>query len=257
MKTTALALLTAATAATLSTGCLSVTGFDQPVPPRPAEDTLGIRVSAASAEGTAGALVRDVASAASRNLSSRGFRLVDSDAPDVEIAFDVAQTEFNRAGDFIVYDGRVDARISMPSDQTRVVDSATFSARGERALGETAATSRLSAALVPQIDAWLTKAVTTENLGVDVLSFTVEYRHVSASRKAALVNDFIQAVLDTDGVRDCRLVSEAWLPRGSRSGDCTAVYRVIYDMSAFPNGPLNTISLAHPDLHLVVLPSAR
>lgn len=256
MKTThQITVLTlAATVASLSTGCLSVTGFDSPSPPRSAEDTLFISVDARPAEGQDGPLVRNVAASASQNLARRGFRLVDGNSSDVQVSFTVSQKEYNRAGDFIVYDGRVDGRVSMGGG-SRIVDETVLSARGNRALGETAATDALSSALLPQVDAWVGKTVTAEKLGVAVVTVSVEYRRIRESSKVGLVRDFINATESTDGVRACQLVGESWVPRWWRA-DYTAFYRIVYDTGAFPNGPLNTISLHNPGLNLSVLPAA-
>ena len=190
-----------------------------------------------------------------RNISRRNFRLVESGEPDVSVTFGVSQKEFNRAGNFIVYDGRVDARIVVPSCENLVIDAKTFSARGERALGATAATAKLSTAIVSQVDAWLTTAVTAEKLAVDAVTVLVEYRHVKASRKAALVDDFVRAAMETAGVRDCQLIAETWQP-GFWGATYGASYRIVYDAAAFPNGPLNTIALRNPGLALSVLPAA-
>ena len=251
-KTAVLAL--AVSTASLSTGCFSVTGFDSPASPRTAESTIGVAVETRAADGTEPSFVRDVAAAANRNLARRGFRLAEPGASDVKVSFDVSQKEFNRAGDFIVYDGRVDGRVAFSSGDGRMVDQTSFSARGERALGTTAATDKLSAAIVPQIDAWLEKAVTADNLGLAVVTFSVDYHAVKASRKAALVDEFVKTANATEGVRDCQLVGEVWKP-GRWSDDYTATYRIVYDSDAFPNGPLNTISVRNPGLDMAVLPA--
>lgn len=248
-------LALAATAAAFSTGCLSVTGFDAPCPARAVEDSLRISVAAQAAGQDAETLAQDVKTAASQNIARRGFRLVEGGNPDVTISFDASQKEFNRAGDFIVYDGRVDARIMAPWGENLVIDARTFAVRGERALGETAAKARLSAAITPQVDAWLSTAVTAEKLAVSAVTVMVEYRHVKASRKAALVDDFIRATMDTEGVRDCQLVAETWEP-GFWGATYGASYRIVFDAAAFPNGPLNTIALRNPGLELSVLPAA-
>lgn len=254
IRTIALPTL-AASAVSLVTGCLSVTGFDHPAPPGAVENTLGVAVLAQAAEGTESAFVRDISAAATQNLSSRGFRLVVSETPDVEVSLGVSQKEFNRAGDFIVYDGRVNARVAIPGD-ARIVDETAFSARGARALGEAAATAALSSALTPQLDGWLAKTVTVDNLGIGVVTVAVEYHYVSLSRKPALVEQFVSSVKGIDGVHDCRLVGETWFPRWWWRDDYTAAYRIVYDLGSFPNGPLNTISLRQPDLNLAVLPTA-
>ena len=113
-------LALAATAAAFSTGCLSVTGFDAPCPARAVEDSLRISVAAQAAEKDAETLAQDIKIAASQNIARRGFRLIEGENPDVTVSFDASQKEYNRAGDFIVYDGRVDARIVVPwSDHER------------------------------------------------------------------------------------------------------------------------------------------
>ena len=247
-------LVLAATAAAFSTGCLSVTGFDAPCPARSVEDSLSVAVVTQAAKGGE-ALAAGVKSAACKNISGKGFRLVDGNQPaDVAVGFGVSQTEYNRAGDFIVYDGAVNARISVPSDDNRIIDEKTFSARGERALGEAAATGRLCEAIIPQIESWVNEAVTAKKLAVDAVSVAVEYRHVKASKKVVLVDDFIKAAKGTPGVRDCQLIGETWLP-GGWGATYTATYRIIYDAVALPNGPLNTIAIKNPGLKLSVLPA--
>lgn len=252
-KTAVLAF--AVSTASLSTGCFSVTGFDSPAAPRPVERTISVAVETRAGDGAEPSFVRDVAAAANRNLARRGFRLAENGDSDVKVSFDVSQKEFNRAGDFIVYDGRVDGRVSLSSGDARTVDQTSFSARGERALGAAAATDKLSAAIVPQVEDWVEKTVTAENLGLAVLAFSVDYHGVKASRKAALVDEFVKSANATEGVHDCQLVGESWKP-GRWSDDYTATYRIVYDAGAFPNGPLNTISVRNPDLEMTVLPAA-
>lgn len=251
---TVLELAAIATAA-FSTGCLSVTGYDAPCPARAVEDSLRVSVVAQPSNQTGELLAANVKSAASQNISRRGFRLVEGGSPDVAVTFGVSQEEFNRAGNFIVYDGRVDARVVVSANENRVIDEKTFSVRGERDLGEAAATAKLSAAIMPQIDAWVAGAVTAEKLAVDAVTVTVEYRHAKASQKAILVGDFVNAAKGTPGVRDCQLVAETWRP-GWWGSTFDATYRIVYDASAFPGGPLNTIAVRNPGLKLSVLPAA-
>ncbi len=245
-------LALAATAAAFSTGCLSVTGFDAPCPARTVEDSLSVAVVTQAAPGGE-ALAAGVKSAACKKISGQGFRLVDGEA-DVIVGFGVSQTEYNRAGDFIVYDGAVSARVAVPSDNNRIIDERSFSARGERALGEAAATAKLCEAIAPQVEAWVNEAVTAKKLSIEAVSVAVEYTHVKASRKVALVDDFIKAAKGTPGVRDCQLIGETWLP-GGLGATYSATYHIIYDAVALPNGPLNTIALKNPGLKLSVLPA--
>ena len=247
-------LALAATAAAFSTGCLSVTGFDAPRPARSVEDSLSVSVVTDAAKGGE-TLAAGVKSAACKTISGRGFRLVDGDkAADVVVGFGVSQTEYNRAGDFIVYDGAVNARVSVPADGDRIIDAKTFSARGERALGEVAATGKLRDALSKQVEDWVSETVTAKKLSIEAVSVAVEYTHLKASRKVVVVDDFIKAAKGTDGVRDCQLVGESWLP-GGWGATYTATYHIIYDAVALPNGPLNTIALKNPGLKLSVLPA--
>ncbi len=166
-----IALLTlAASAASFVTGCHSTpeSDFAAPAVMRP----ISVSVSTQAAEGTEPALVRDIVVAASQNLTRRGFRLAATETPDVAVLLGVSQKEYNRAGDFIAYDGRIDARVFLPADGARIIDEAAFTARG-RALGEAAATSKLSSELATQIDAWLTKTISLENLQASGLTLNV------------------------------------------------------------------------------------
>ena len=247
-------LVLAATAAAFSTGCVSVTGFDAPCQARSVEDSLTIAVVTDAAKGGE-ALAAGIKSAACKNISSRGFRLVDGDQPaDVIVGFGVSQTEYNRAGDFIVYDGAVNARVSVPADSNRIIDQKAFSARGERALGEVAATGKLREVLAPQVETWVNETVTAKKLSIEAVAVAVEYTHVKASRKVVVVDEFIKAAKGTDGIRDCQLIGETWLP-GGVGATYTATYHIIYDAAALPNGPLNTIALKNPGLKMSVLPA--
>ncbi len=255
MKQSIPILALAAIAISFSTGCLSVTGFDGPGPVQAVEDSLRVSVFAQPAQAASETLARNVAIAASQKISGRGFRVVESESPDVAVAFDVTQTEVNRAGDFIMYEGRVNGRVLLPANENRVVDEKSFSERGERALGVSAATAKLSSVLLPKVEAWVSETLTAEKLAIEVVSVGVEYRHVRASRKASLVDEFVKAATGTPGIRDCRLVAETWYP-GWWGATYGATYRIVYDATAFPNGPLNTIALRNPGLGLSVLPAA-
>lgn len=252
-----LLLATAAMAASLATGCLSVTGYDAPCPVRTVEDTLKVSVDAVPTQPESASLASDVASAARRNLANRGFRVVEDGDRDISVSLGVEQTERNRAGDFIIYEGRVCARAAIGAPGSAALDETVIEAAGERKLGEAAATRALSKVLVPQVESWVEKTVTVGKTGVRVQTVSVEYRRVDRLDKPALIDGFVSAVKAEDGVRDCQLVSETWSPRWWGRGDCIAVFRIVYDPGTFPNGPLNTISVKHPDLELAVQPSAR
>lgn len=242
MKTRFSALAAAAFAVAFSTGCSTVLPVSSH-PARAKADSLRVSVDARNAAGKSDPLSAAVGAAARKTLAGKGFRVEESDTPDVRVSLDVSSAEVNRAGDFILMEGSVAAKATVPARENRALGEELVKARGARALGQSAALDELSKVLVPQVADWAKRTVSVEATGIRAQTIVVSYADARVKRIPEFKTKFVEAVLATPGVRSCALVSESAAPP-------TAEYRVVYDDGAFPAGLVNEIAVRHPDLNL-------
>ncbi|MBP5543597.1 MAG: hypothetical protein ILM98_05950 [Kiritimatiellae bacterium] len=235
-------LLTTTAAIVFASGCRTVLPVAT-YPARAQADSLRVAVVAQNEEGKGDAISTAAASATRKALVEKGFRVEDSDSPDVRVSLDVSHREVNRAGDFILMEGQVVARATVPARENRVLGDELIKARAQRALGESAAIDELTKALVPQVTDWASRSISVSATGVRAQTVVISYAKASAKRLPEFKTKFVTAVLSTTGVRSCVLVSENAVPP-------TAEFRVVYDEGAFPAGLVNEIAVRHPELNL-------
>ncbi len=236
------ATVIAATAAiAFATGCSSFPVITYPA--RGEADSLRVAVISQNAEGKGDALTAATASAASKALIAKGFLIEESASPDVRVLLDVTHREVNRAGDFILMEGQVAARATVPARENRVLGDELIKGRGQRALGESAAMDELAKVLMPQVTDWASRSISVDATGVRAQTVVISYAEARLSKLPELKTKFVTAVLSTPGVRSCVLVSESAVP-------AKAEFRVVYDEGAFPAGLVNEIATRHPELNL-------
>lgn len=234
--------IAAAVAVAFSTGCSTVLPVSSHQA-RAKEDALRVAVFSANAEGKSDALSAAVGRAARMALADKGFRVEETENPDVRVSLGVSHREVNRAGDFVLMEGEVAARATVPSRENRSLGEERFKERGARALGESAALDELSKALEPKVAEWTARTVSADAAGIRAETVVVSYADASARRVPEFKTKFVAAVVGTPGVRSCSLVSESAAPP-------VAEYRVVYDGGAFPAGLVNEIAVRNPDLNL-------
>ncbi|MBQ7666667.1 MAG: hypothetical protein IJS46_01580 [Kiritimatiellae bacterium] len=235
-------LAAAAAAAAFSTGCSTVL----PVASHPASakpDSLRVSVVAQNAEGKTDALSSAAAAAARKAIAAKGFRMEESDSPDIRVSLDSTCREVNRAGDFVLMEGAVAARASVPARDGRVIGEETIKARGERQLGESAAFDSVVSAIAPKVSDWASGTVSASATGVRAETVVVSFADARLKDMPKFKVAFVSAALATPGVRSCALVSESVTP-------AIAEFRVVYDEGAFPAGLVNELAVRNPDLNL-------
>jgi len=165
-------------------------------------------------------------------LADDGYKLTP-DVPDIKIRLAVRSTEFDRAGEYIRYEGTVEAGVNRVWDDKRL-GFESISARGKRGLGADEAMRNLTADLAERTAAFLMKSARPEQSGLAALDVTIR-RPWLTTRDPEYAQRFIQALKRQRGVVYCAMVAEDYANRAM-------VFRVVYLADAMPEGLLNRLA---------------
>ena len=153
-------------------------------------------------------------------------------SPDITVKLKVRSSEFDRAGNYVRYEGTVEAGVNRNWDQKRL-GFETFSARGKRGLGEDESLRNLTAQLAEPATAFVQRAARPEQTGLAVLDVTIRHPRLSMFNPE-YAGKFIQTVKGQRGVIYCALVANDY-------GNRTLTFRVVYLADAMPEGLLNRL----------------
>lgn len=200
---------------------------------------LNVNIAPAGSSKEDRAVATRVGEALSSGLVAKGMRMAPEPG-DIEIALRGDVREFDKTGNYYVYDGEIVSRISRTGDG-KVVASRTFSDRGERGLGQQAALDAVSGQLADQVVPWTHESITSHSTGLGVEDITVTRVWYSGD-KPEYSGLFTDTVSSLRGVISCTLSEEN---RAERS----MTFRTVYIRDAFPEGLLNRV-LSTPSLKL-------
>lgn len=205
-------------------------GGDSP-PPRSTFSKLNTRVSASASSNQFSALAQQVEDRVSSSLIARNFNITSGD-PDILVELDINASEFDRSGNYVVYEGVVNASVTRTHDY-QVIGSNSISAKSPRSLNQNLAISGLGAEISQQAANWVAQSTTPEKLGLSANDITIQLG--AFKNPSGYANRFIREVSALDGVTSVILTDQ----------DMSAkkfVFRVVYASNKIPQGILNYIS---------------
>ncbi len=248
-KRTQTAWLAISSGCLLLLGCQSVTTSNPstpatPITPPPVSgktvpDTMAAEASA-EAVGHFNFLVQTSGSgpaeairqAVEGRLAAAGYKL-SADAPDIVVQLAVRASEFDRAGNYVRYEGTVEAGVNRTWDRKRLgFDS--VSVRGKRGLGADEALRNLTGDLSDGTANLVMKFARPEQAGLAVMDVTVK-RAWLTTRDPEYAQRFIQAMKAQRGAVYCALVAQDYETR-------TLTFRLVYLAEAMPEGVLNRLA---------------
>lgn len=200
---------------------------------RQATVPLNIEV-ASSGTGKGGEVAKILQTDVKNQLASEARGVVDgAGKPDVKIALASAASVFDRAGNFVVFEGKTHVAVHVLGAEARLLGEKNFTAKGVRSLGEDKAVQSLAAALNESIKGWIGGVLKAELVKFEAVEFTLKRgAAVEAVSDLAPVDAIYKAVSAMDGVRSVALTAQ-----DSQKG--TFTYRVVYEKAKYQDGFLN------------------
>ena len=175
-------------------------------------------------------------------LAAAGYKM-NTDAPDIRVQLAMRTSEFDRAGDYLRYEGTVEAGVNRTWDSKRLgFDS--VSVRGKRALGADAAQRNLTGELSDGAAALVMKFARPEQTGLAVMDVTIKRPWLVGRDPATLwvydrdpeyTQRVIAAVKKLRGVIYCAMVAHDYNARA-------LTFRIVYLADAIPEGVLNRLA---------------
>ena len=175
-------------------------------------------------------------------LAAAGYKM-NADAPDIRVQVAVRSAEFDRAGNYIRYEGTVEASVNRTWDNKRLGFD-TVSVRGKRGLGADEAMRHLTADLADGIAAKVMDFARPEQSGLAVIDVTIKRQWLVGQDPGTLrvydrdpeyAQRFIAAVKRIRGVVYCAMVAHDYDKRA-------LTFRVVYLADAMPEGVLNRLA---------------
>lgn len=223
-----------------------------PPPPNPTAYEAGhttpspssIRVNVVSADGDAEIVKDKVAFALCNAFSDVGYVVNGKEPPDVVVSVSAVRNEFDKSGDYVVYDGTLRMVARAAGSIPRFLGEKTVHGRGKRGLGEVEAEKKLADELAKGAGEWARGSFKDCELGIRVAMVTLEIgRAVKSVEDLELQGNFHDAAVAEKGVRSVRLLSH-----DPDKGEF--VFRVVFDRECFTDGFLNTMMLRNPEWKL-------
>jgi hypothetical protein len=165
-------------------------------------------------------------------LAAAGYKM-SADTPDILVQLDVRASEFDRAGDYLRYEGTIGAGVNRVWDDKRL-GFETVSIRGKRGLGADEALGNLASELSTNTANLVMKFARPEQSGLAALDVTVRRPWLTAP-DPDYAPRFIKTAKAQRGVVYCALVAH---------GDETRLltFRAVYLAEAMPEGLPNRLA---------------
>ena len=220
-----------------------------PVSGKPVPDTMAAEASAeavrhfnvlitTSGSGPAGA----VRQAVEGRLAAAGYKM-NAEAPDIHVQLAIRSSEFDRAGNYIRYEGTVEVGVNRTWDNKRLGFD-TVSVRGKRGLGADEAMRNLTAELADGTATRVMNFARPEQSGLAVMDVTIRRPWLVGRDPSTLwiydrdpeyTQRFIAAVKKLRGVIYCAMVAHDYNAR-------VLTFRIAYLADAMPEGVLNRLA---------------
>jgi hypothetical protein len=175
-------------------------------------------------------------------LTAQGMTLTPQ-APDVIVTLAPVESIFDESGEYFLLEGRATGSVLSAADGKQL-SSQAFSVRGKRALGRDAARLALVDAFLPELQAWVTRAATPGSIPLAACEVRIGRPFFSwSANDPRYIQTFVKKIGAMPGVRRCELLTQ-----NTDSRVCT--FRIVYMKETYPEGILNAIIIANPDLKL-------
>lgn len=234
----------------LTTGCKSINPVN-PVPDvRPVrydvsakEAQIRLQTVSDSTDPAAKGLSDKLVSEARKVFVNRGF-VVDQGEPDVKVVISPTLKQFDQAGEYYVFTGKAEATLVLPKKAGRLAaPSPVFSAKGERKFGRDEAVDDVADKLAVPLRKWASDEVTVEKTGLAACEIAVVCVNGDLEEDVEYIDMFVHSVRAMPSVCNCELVEQDLARR-------IYTFRAIYAREQYPQGFLNALILAKPELKL-------
>jgi hypothetical protein len=192
---------------------------------------IDARGSGAHDKTVAGLVGRSV----SGSLLRQGYRMEDGTA-DVLVSLTAEAKVFDKSGNYYRHDGTLDAEVSLPPAR-RKIGRQSFTARGDRKLGETESLRDLAARLAEPAEEWVRTLAGPLGSELAVNDVVVRRSRLNAVKTpdSRYAERFVKRVSELDGVISCELVGQDRVAHGM-------TFRIVYYRQKFPAGMLNRLA---------------
>ncbi len=217
----------------------------------PVESLLTVKVASfADEEGSPNyKLAKRLIPVAEDALVKGGFKVVPEGDADVIVRFEPKMDAKDRTADFVAFRGQVPVDAYLPKLDNKSLGADRIEKTGDLVQDDDPALSSLVGKIDQPLRDWIAQHVTTEKSGLRVEDVTVSYRDYDADETSARITQFCNAAAKLKGL-DGRKVVSCTLAERLATGN-KAVYRVVYEAGAFPNGFVHALIAAAPTLELI------
>ena len=183
-------------------------------------------------------------------LVKGGFKVVPDDgAADVIVRFSPGMDAKDRTSDFVAFRGRIPVDAYLPGLDAKSLGTGRIEKTGDLVQDDEPALSSLVSKVEQPLRDWIGSHVTAEACGLRAEDVTVSYRDYEPDETSARITQFCNAAGKLKG-KDGKKVVSCTLAERLATGN-KAVYRVVYEAGAFPNGFVHALVAANPGLELV------
>ena len=211
---------------------------------------LSVFLSARPADKASELLAEELLSVARENIGGRGFQITKTqNIADTSILLDVTQAAFDRTGESVVMDGSVRVIATVPARRDFYLAETTIDRmRGERQLGDRAATLSVRDVIKPKLVSWLGENVTVEKTGMEASRLVYDISRLSNKETAKFISDYCHSIGSIPGVCACRLLEQS---------EDEAVFYVSFLPKTIPEGVINAGRVRFPGLFATIDPAAK
>ena len=168
---------------------------------------------------------------------------------DVIVRFEPKMDAKDRTADFVAFRGQVPVDAYLPMLDNKSLGTGRIEKTGDLIQDDDPALSSLVAKIDQPLRDWIAQHVTAEKCGLRVEDVTVSYRDYEADETSARITQFCNAAAKLRGPDGKKVVSCTLAERLATGNK--AVYRVVYEAGAFPNGFVHALIAAAPTLELI------
>ena len=168
---------------------------------------------------------------------------------DVIVRFGPKMDAKDRTADFVAFRGQVPIDAYLPKCDMKSLGADRIEKTGDLVQDDDPALSSLVAKIDQPLRDWIAQHVTVDASGLRAEDVTVSYRDYEADETSARITQFCNAAAKLKGLDGKKVVSCTLAERLATGNK--AVYRVVYEAGAFPNGFVHALVAAAPTLDLV------